>query len=51
MTCVSGHLTGLDIGSNYTNWSDPPEKLFFEAPVIQTIADVATLNPSIMNWR
>ncbi|PQE30637.1 hypothetical protein CJF32_00008938 [Rutstroemia sp. NJR-2017a WRK4] len=39
MTCVSGHLTGLDIGSNYTNWSDPPEKLFFEAPDKKYIAE------------
>ncbi|KAM3068791.1 DNA topoisomerase [Clarireedia jacksonii] len=52
MTCVSGHLTGLDIGPSHKDWSHPPpESLFFEAPVIQTIDNVATLNPSTVAWH
>jgi len=44
MTCVSGHLTGLDIPPSHKNWDfPPPESLFFEAPVITTIDDVITL--------
>lgn len=40
MTCVTGHLTGLEFTSEYKNWSHPPPESLFHAPVVTSIHDV-----------
>lgn len=40
MTCVTGHLTGLEFTPEFKNWSYPPPESLFQAPVITTVPDV-----------
>ena len=47
MTCVSGHLTKLDFGPEFNNWSYPPPEKLFDGPVHITIDDVSQFNS---NW-
>lgn len=42
MTCVSGHLTGVDFTPEYKNWSYPPPESLFNAPVITNVPEVCT---------
>jgi hypothetical protein len=43
MTCVSGHLTKLDFGPEFSNWSYPPPESLFDGPVQVTIGDVGLI--------
>jgi DNA topoisomerase III len=40
MTCVSGHLTKLDFGPEFNDWSYPPPERLFDGPVHLTIDEV-----------
>jgi hypothetical protein len=40
MTSVSGHLTGVQFGPEYKDWSYPPPEDLFEAPVIVAVDEV-----------
>jgi len=41
MTCVSGHLTGVEFHSDYKNWESPPPESLFAAPIITTVQEVS----------
>jgi DNA topoisomerase-3 len=41
MTCVSGHLTQVDFGPEYKNWSSPPPEALFNAPIVTSVHDVS----------
>lgn len=43
MTCVSGHLTKLDFGSEFNDWNYPPPEKLFDGPVHVTIDEVCIL--------
>jgi DNA topoisomerase-3 len=45
MTCVSGHLTGVQFGPGYKDWSYPPPESLFEAPILTTVDEVCSLDP------
>ena len=42
MTCVSGHLTGVQFPSDYKNWEHPPPVSLFSAPILTTVQDVSS---------
>lgn len=44
MTCVSGHLTRLDFGSEFSDWNYPPPERLFDGPVHVTIDEVCPFN-------
>lgn len=44
MTCVSGHLTRLDFGSEFNDWNYPPPEKLFDGPVHVIIDEVCLLN-------
>ncbi|KAG9248104.1 DNA topoisomeras-like protein III [Calycina marina] len=37
MTCVSGHLTGVDFGPQYKSWDYPPPEALFDAEVMTLV--------------
>lgn len=41
MTCVSGHLTKLDFGPEFNDWSYPPPEKLFDGAVHITIDDAS----------
>lgn len=40
MTSVSGHLTEVQFGPEYKDWSHPPPESLFSAPVRTFVAEV-----------
>lgn len=45
MTCVSGHLTGVEFPSDYKNWESPPPESLFSAPILTTVQHVRARSP------
>jgi len=43
MTCVSGHLTGVNFDAQYKDWNYPPPETLFDAPVHVTVDEVCDL--------
>lgn len=46
MTCVSGHLTDVQFGPGFKDWSHPPPESLFDAPIVTAVTEVGTLELS-----
>ena len=51
MTSVSGHLTDIQFGPEYNNWSYPPPESLFDAPTFTTVDEVCFLIPKTTNGK